>query len=136
VTFWIGAFLVATAIATLRTQGSAGMKAPLKAGARPKLLVLNQYYWPGVEATARLLADLCAALADEYDITVITGLIEGAQERPRRGNTRRRVTILRVSSTRFDRRRLLPRGINYASYLLQSLRAGIAVRAAPTSCSR
>ena len=24
--------------------------------ARPRILVLNQYYWPGIEATAQLLA--------------------------------------------------------------------------------
>src|SRR5262249_14961722 len=37
--------------------------------ARPRLLVLNQYYWPGVEATAHLLTELCEALATEYDVT-------------------------------------------------------------------
>jgi hypothetical protein len=25
---------------------------------KPRLLVLNQYYWPGIEATAQLLTDL------------------------------------------------------------------------------
>ena len=39
---------------------------------KPRLLVLNQYYWPGVEATAQLLTDLCEALADEYEIRVLT----------------------------------------------------------------
>ena len=32
--------------------------------ARPHLLVFNQYYWPGVEATAHLLTELCEALAE------------------------------------------------------------------------
>ena len=32
---------------------------------RPRLLVLNQYYWPGVEATAHLLTELCEALAED-----------------------------------------------------------------------
>ena len=45
------------------------------AGARPRVLVLNQYYWPGVEATAHLLAELCEALADEFDVTVVTGMV-------------------------------------------------------------
>ena len=31
---------------------------------RPRLLVFNQYYWPGVEATANLLTELCEALAE------------------------------------------------------------------------
>ena len=42
---------------------------------RPRLLVFNQYYWPGLEATAHLLSDLCGALADEFDVTVVTGRI-------------------------------------------------------------
>jgi hypothetical protein len=41
--------------------------------ARPRLLVLNQYYWPGVEATANLLTELCEALAVDHDVTVVTG---------------------------------------------------------------
>ena len=40
---------------------------------RPRLLVLNQYYWPGVEATANLLTELCEAFGAEHDVTVITG---------------------------------------------------------------
>ena len=42
-------------------------------GREPRLLVLNQYYWPGVEATAQLLAQLCEALADEFEVRVVTG---------------------------------------------------------------
>ncbi len=45
---------------------------------RQRLLVLNQYYWPGVEATANLLTELCEALAADYDVTVITGAAPGA----------------------------------------------------------
>ena len=33
---------------------------------KTRLLVLNQYYWPGVEATAYLLSQLCEKLADEF----------------------------------------------------------------------
>ena len=44
---------------------------------RARILVLNQYYWPGVEATARLLAQLCEALARDYDVTVVTGQLRG-----------------------------------------------------------
>ena len=33
---------------------------------RQRILVLNQYYWPGVEATAHLLTELCEALAEDY----------------------------------------------------------------------
>ena len=44
---------------------------------RPTILVLNQYYWPGVEATAQLLSQLCEALAADYDVTVVTGHLHG-----------------------------------------------------------
>ena len=44
---------------------------------RPRLLVFNRYYWPGVEATAQLLAQLCEALACDYDVTVVTGNLHG-----------------------------------------------------------
>ena len=45
---------------------------------QPRLLVLNEYYTPGVEATAQLLTDLCEALTDSFEVTVVTG--HGAAE--------------------------------------------------------
>jgi glycosyltransferase involved in cell wall biosynthesis len=94
---------------------------------KTRLLVLNQYYWPGLEATAQLLADLCEALADEFEITVVTGLIAAHAEKPER-IVRNGVEIIRVHSTAFDRRKLLPRAVNYATYLAQSIREGLATR--------
>jgi len=38
---------------------------------KPRLLVLNQYYWPGIEATAQLLTELCEALAEDMEVTVV-----------------------------------------------------------------
>jgi glycosyltransferase involved in cell wall biosynthesis len=91
---------------------------------RPRLLVFNQYYWPGLEATAYLLSDLCAALADDFDITVVTGrLLIHAPEAKR--TTHDGVDVVRVRSTAFDRRRLLPRAINYLTYMEESLRVGL-----------
>src|SRR5919204_3495225 len=81
---------------------------------RPRLLVLNQYYWPGVEATAYLLSQLCAALAEEYDVTVITGRL--AIPRADAGRTtHENVEIVRVRSSAFDRSRLFLRGVNYVT---------------------
>src|SRR5919201_4710068 len=77
---------------------------------RPRLLVLNQYYWPGVEATANLLTELCDALADTYDITVVTGTVPGAE--PGRF-VRNGVRVVRVPSTAFDRARISRRALNY-----------------------
>jgi colanic acid biosynthesis glycosyl transferase WcaI len=91
---------------------------------RPRLLVLNQYYWPGVEATANLLAELCEALADEYDVTVVTGAVPGAPEPGR--FERNGVRVIRVSSTSYERRRLSRRALNYVTYVTAALREALA----------
>src|SRR3954463_9217791 len=87
---------------------------------RRRLLVLNQYYWPGVEATAHLLTELCEALADEFDVTVVTGVLLGHED-ARRRERRNGVEIRRVSSTAYDRARLSRRGANYVTYLGSAL---------------
>jgi glycosyltransferase involved in cell wall biosynthesis len=92
---------------------------------RPRLLVLNQYYWPGVEATAQLLSELCEALADEFDVTVVTGMVPGAGSRGRA--TKNGVQIVRVGSTAFDRSRISLRALNYLTYLGLSLFEGLKV---------
>ena len=82
---------------------------------RRKILVLNQYYWPGVEATAQLLAQLCEALARDYDVSVVTGHLHGHDlpaEEMRNG-----VRIVRVRSTSYERSQIHLRAANYASYL-------------------
>ena len=82
---------------------------------RPRILVLNQYYWPGVEATAQLLSQLCEALASDYEVTVVTGHLHGHElpaEEMRNG-----VRIVRVRSTAYERSQLHLRAANYASYL-------------------
>ena len=50
---------------------------------RKRILVLNQYYWPGVEATAHLLTELCEALAEDYEVEVVTGVLHGHEDEPR-----------------------------------------------------
>jgi glycosyltransferase involved in cell wall biosynthesis len=94
---------------------------------RPRLLVLNQYYWPGVEATAHLLSQLCAALAEEFEITVVTGRLSIPRADPGR-TTHDGVEIIRVRSTAYDRSSLPLRALNYVTYLVASLRAGLGVR--------
>jgi colanic acid biosynthesis glycosyl transferase WcaI len=96
-------------------------------GRKPRLLVLNQYYWPGIEATAQLLTELCEALAEDMDVTVVTGVLHGHEDEPRRAE-RGGVRIIRVASTSFERSRLLARGANYVSYLVAALLRGIRVR--------
>ena len=101
------------------------MAATTTSGGRPRLLVLNQYYWPGIEATAQLLTDLCEALADEYEIRVLTGMLYGHELLPHRV-VRNGVEIVRVQSTAFERSRLGLRGLNYASYLGSALVTALA----------
>jgi len=91
---------------------------------RPRLLVFNQYYWPGVEATAHLLSELCAALAADFDVTVVTGKLQSQPDRVHR-EEHEGVEIVRVSSTAYDRSSLPLRALNYATYLLGSLRTGL-----------
>jgi glycosyltransferase involved in cell wall biosynthesis len=90
---------------------------------RPRLLVLNQYYWPGKEATANLLTELCEALALEYDVHVVTG---ASPDRPHR-EERNGVNIVRVHSTAYDRTRISRRALNYVTYILGAVREGLAV---------
>ena len=89
-------------------------------GPRPRILVLNQYYWPGVEATAHLLTELCEALAEDYDVEVVTGVLHGHEDEPRESE-RNGVRIVRVSSTAYERSELARRAANYFSYLGSAL---------------
>jgi colanic acid biosynthesis glycosyl transferase WcaI len=95
-------------------------------GRRPKLLVLNQYYRPRLEATAQLLAELCTALADDFDITVITGSV-GDPSVPLE-EVRDGVRIIRVRSTSYERSRLSRRATNYLTYMSWSLFAAMRER--------
>lgn len=88
--------------------------------ARPRILVLNQYYRPGVEATANLLADLCESLAAEYDVTVVTGKVREHEDLPSI-EVLNGVRVVRTRSTSYDRSQLGRRGLNYATYLGDSV---------------
>ena len=92
---------------------------------RPRVLVLNQYYRPGVEATAHLLGELCEALTDEFDITVVTGMVPGVTKQGR--SELNGVEVVRVGSTAFDRSKLSLRALNYLTYLVLSAVEGLRV---------
>jgi colanic acid biosynthesis glycosyl transferase WcaI len=94
------------------------------AASKPRLLVLNQYYWPGIEATAQLLTDLCEALAGVAEVKVVTGVLHGHEDEPRR-LVHNGVEIVRVPSTSFERSRLLARASNYGTYLTNALLSGL-----------
>lgn len=90
--------------------------------------MLNQYYWPGLEATAGLLTDLCEGLAESYDVEVITGVLHGFEQEPHE-LTRNGVAVRRVRSTSYDRSRLGARALNYFTYLGGALGRGLVARA-------
>ena len=83
---------------------------------RSRLTVLNQYYRPGIEATANLLAELCEALAEKYDVTVVTGRPLGSRGLPR-DEVVNGVRIIRTFSTAFDRTTFRHRAINYITFV-------------------
>lgn len=99
-----------------------------RSDSRPRLLALNQYYSPAAEADGQLLADLCQALLDEYDVTVVTGRTRAARQPGRRMH--RGVEVIRVPSFAFPRRRLSLRAVNYVSYAALAMPAAMA-RARP-----
>src|SRR5436190_193797 len=96
----------------------------MPAARKPRLLVLNQYYWPGIEATAQLLTDLCEALAQDVEVTVITGVLHGHEDEPR-SLVHNGVRIIRVPSTSFERSKLFARAANYVTYLSNALLRGL-----------
>ena len=87
---------------------------------KPRVLVLNQYYRPGVEATANLLADLCESLTDDFEVTVVTGRLNGQPDLPA-DEMLDGVRVLRTRSSAFDRTRMHLRATNYATYLVDSI---------------
>ncbi len=89
--------------------------------------MLNQYYVPGLEATAQLLGDLCRTLAKDNDVTVITGRLRELAPEPGR-ELLDGVEVIRVKSTAYDRSSLFARAVNYGTYLFQSLVEGLRVR--------
>jgi colanic acid biosynthesis glycosyl transferase WcaI len=95
---------------------------------RQRILVLNQYYWPGVEATAHLLTELCEALAVEYDVEVVTGVLRDHEDDPRQLE-HNGVHITRVASTSYERSELGRRAVNYVSYLGSALRRALSAPA-------
>ncbi len=86
---------------------------------KPSILVINQYYRPGFEATAQLLGDLCEALSDRFEVSVVTGAL-AVPPAPHGRFEANGVHVVRVPSTTFDRAGLGRRGMNYLTFLLSA----------------
>jgi colanic acid biosynthesis glycosyl transferase WcaI len=84
-----------------------------------RILFVNQYYPPDVAATAYLLGELTEDLARHHEVWVTAGRPsynpEGGHYQPKG------VLLERVWSTRFDRKRILGRLVNYCTFVLAAL---------------
>ncbi len=92
---------------------------------RRRVCFLNRSYWPDAEATGQLLTELAEDLAAAYDVTVIAGQPnqnpDGAEYRRCGRELRNGVTVRRVRHTRWDKRSLVGRAVNLATYLAGAL---------------
>jgi colanic acid biosynthesis glycosyl transferase WcaI len=100
------------------------MSVPTK---KPSILVINQYYRPGFEATAQLLGDLCEALSDRFEVSVVTGAL-AVPPAPHGRFEANGVHVVRVPSTTFDRAGLGRRGMNYLTFLLSAFSEALRAR--------
>jgi colanic acid biosynthesis glycosyl transferase WcaI len=96
------------------------------------VLFLNRSYWPDAEATGQLLTELCEDLAPAFAITVIAGQ---PNDNPngvtyRHGGTEihNGVRIRRVWHTRFPKRFLPGRLVNYLSFLVGACWAALWIK--------
>lgn len=119
--------LVASVTATVPRWGHSGEAAEAHRSTptlRPRLLVINQYF-ASREATGQLLAELCAHLADRFDISVSA---PPAMSAGGRDPVDPRIRVLHVRTTRFGRDSLVLRALNYLSFLgglpIAALRTG------------
>lgn len=96
------------------------------------VLFLNRSYWPDAEATGQLLTELCEDLVPSLDVAVIAGQPNGnpsgASFRSGGVETRHGVAIHRVRHTRFPKRFLPGRLVNYLSFLLAAWWAALWVK--------
>jgi colanic acid biosynthesis glycosyl transferase WcaI len=98
------------------------------------ILLLNEYFPPDTSATAKIAAEVAAALAERHQVTVLAGRPSydpterypfAFLRREKRGN----LTIERVGSTTYSRHRMPGRVANYLSYVALSVPRAIAIRA-------
>lgn len=108
---------------TFATTGSSGSFGPDRIAmppTLPRVVFVNRFYWPEEPATAQLLVDLAEGLAARgREVLVITSH-DGATI-PRR-ETRRGVEVIRVGATRWGRRGLAGKAIDYLTFAVSARR--------------
>lgn len=85
-----------------------------------KVLLVNQYFWPDLAATAQLLADLAEDLVGHgFSVSALAGrgrYVAAAGARPPRREVWQGVEIVRVGATEFGRGKVLGRLADYGSF--------------------
>ena len=84
-----------------------------------RVLLLNRFYWPDEAATAQLLTDLAEGLAARNHRVMVIASHDGTAATPR-SEVRRGVGIIRVRATRWGRRGVLAKAIDYATFAIAS----------------
>lgn len=87
---------------------------------RRRIVFLNRSYWPDIEATGQLLADLCAGLSERFEVHVVCG----QPNSPEKGSTflttgcqkRDGVMIHRLDHRKFHKRNPFGRILNLLSF--------------------
>jgi glycosyltransferase involved in cell wall biosynthesis len=87
----------------------------------PRAVFVNRYYWPEEPATAQLLVDLAEGLAARGRRIMVITSHDGMPETPLQ-EVRRGVDIIRVRATRWGRRRMAAKAIDYLTFALAARR--------------
>lgn len=86
-----------------------------------RILFLNRSYWPDAEATGQLLTELCEDLCQDFEVSVLCGQPNqnpGQHEFVESGDEQHQgVHISRVKNSKFPKRSLLGKLINFLSFL-------------------
>ena len=110
----------------VESGGASRLRLETPSGARMRLLLVNQHYYPDVASTGQHLTDLAEYLAAEgYSVEVLTGrgrYVAGKVEAPAH-EVRNGVRIRRLRTTAFGRGSHLGRVIDYLSFYVRVLAA-------------
>ena len=87
----------------------------------PHVVFVNRYYWPEEPATAQLLVDLAEGLAARGRRILVVTSHDGTTATPRQ-ETRRGVDVIRVGATRWGRRGMAGKAIDYLTFALAARR--------------
>lgn len=111
------------------TRPHSGPRTGQSAG-RPRILLVNQYYWPDHASTAQHLTDLAESLVDRgYEVHVLCarGRYEPGVEPPPAEETRHGVRIHRVRATSLGRGSVFKRMADYLSFYVGAARKAISM---------